>query len=203
MRILTGFIMMLALCQVQANELKGVGLFQTLDKPWFLVALYIDRAKQDEVSPEKLELKVVEGKISVRRYRQLWQDVFAVGQSHDVWQTFGPDLQTFLQMVKGPLQQNDLLVLEHKDNATVVSLNYREHARLSADFLPLLVSTLTGRISAIPELREGLLGGLPDAEQKQLLRKFDKGEPTLGRISETARWLRRTAVADEARVSQL
>ena len=201
MRIFTVLLMSLFVTSVQASELKGVGLFQTLDNPWFLVALYEDK-RQPELGAEKLQFKVVEDKISVRRYRQLWQDVFAVGQERNVWQEFGGDLQAFFQMVKGPLQQNDMLVIERKNGATVVSINYREHLRLNPQFMDVLVSTLTGRISALPELRDGLLGTLPDGEEKRLLRQFDKGEPTLGRISETGRWLRLPA-ASEARVSQL
>ncbi|WP_430462965.1 hypothetical protein ACQUQU_09310 [Thalassolituus sp. LLYu03] len=210
MRFLTGLVLMVCMGMVQASELKGVGLFQTLDNPWFLVALYgekertADKEPAEARLPEKLQLKVVEDKISIRRYRQLWQDVFAVSQERDVWAAHGDDLQSFFQLVKGPLEQNDLLVIERKDGATVVSLNYREHARLSESFLDVLVTTLTGRISAIPELRDGLNGTLPEDEQRRLLRQFDKGEPTLGRISETGRWLRRQpSVVTEARISQL
>jgi len=201
--------LLLLFCSAQtwAADPQGIGMFQTLDKPWFVVALYADGRPDDDgrpMVPQKLELRVVEDSISVRRYRKLWQDVFAVAQEREVWQTYAGDLQAFFQLIKGPLEMNDQLVIEQRAEATVVSINYREHAVLSPGFLPLLVNTLTARIAPVPELRNGLLGELPEDETRSLMRQFDKSEPTLGRISETARWLRRSAPAvTEARLSQL
>ncbi len=205
-RHLTGLCIFLLASLTQAADLQGVGMFQTLDKPWFLVALYTAQPGADEqqAQAEKLELKVVEDKISVRRYRQLWKEVFAVAQDRDVWQTYAGDLNNFFELIKGPLKANDQLVIEATTDATVVSINYREHARLSPGFLPLVVATLTARIAPIPELRDGLLGTLPEDRSRTLLRQMDKGEPTLGRISETARWLRHSRqFTDDARISQL
>ena len=135
-RHLTGLCIFLLASLSQAADLQGVGMFQTLDKPWFLVALYTERQEADEpqAQAEKLELKVVEDKISVRRYRQLWKDVFAVAQNRDVWQTYAGDLNNFFELIKGPLKANDQLVIEATGDATVVSINYREHARPVAGF---------------------------------------------------------------------
>ncbi|UXD88036.1 MULTISPECIES: hypothetical protein [Thalassolituus] len=182
----------------QAAELQGVGIFQTLNKPWFLTALYtteVSAADKSAVTeapqPERLEFKVVEDKISAYRFRQLWQEAFAVVHGDDIWNTYAADLGVFFDLLKGPLKTNDHLIIEQNNGAAVVSLNYREHARLSSGFLPLLVSTLTARIAPIPELKAGLLGELPASEAKTLLLKYDRGEPSLRRIAETARWLRR------------
>jgi hypothetical protein len=191
-RLLTPLLLLLSFALPalgQSTELKGVGRFETLDNP--LVA-------------DKLELKVVEDKVSVRRFRQLWQDVFAVGADRQQWLRHSDDLSRFLELTRGPLKANDYVVIERQGNEAVVSINYREHARLSSEFLTLMVDTLTARIAPIPQLREGLLGMLPDAEQDQLVRQFIRGEPSLGRIGETARWLRRPTVADkQEQVTQL
>lgn len=207
MRLLTPLLLLLSFsCSAlsQSTELKGVGRFETLDNPWFLVALYGETNQQDKLVADKLELKVVEEKVSVRRFRQLWQDVFAVGADRQQWLKHSNDLSRFLELTRGPLKTNDYVVIERQGDEAVVSINYREHARLSAEFLTLMVDTLTARIAPIPELREGLLGMLPDAEQDQLVRQFIRGEPSLGRISETARWLRRMPASDkQEQVTQL
>ena len=210
MRYLVGILFMAVVGLAQATQLQGVGSFQILNEPVFVVGLFAQdnrfaagKKQQNEAAvAEKLEFKVVDDKISIRRYRQLWQDVFAVAQGRDVWDAHSADLQTFFQVIKGPLVNNDQIVLERKDSATIVSVNYRQHAVLSAEFLDLMVSTLTARIAPVPELRAGLLGELPADESNDLLRQFDRSEPTLGRISQTARWLR-IKEDDEPQVSQL
>ncbi|MAK90977.1 MAG: hypothetical protein CMI08_15605 [Oceanospirillaceae bacterium] len=210
MRYLVGILFMAVVGLAQATQLQGVGSFQILNEPVFVVGLFAQdnrfaagQKQQNEAAvAEKLEFKVVDDKISIRRYRQLWQDVFAVAQGRDVWDAHSADLQTFFQVIKGPLVNNDQIVLERKDSATIVSVNYRQHAVLSAEFLDLMVSTLTARIAPVPELRAGLLGELPADESNDLLRQFDRSEPTLGRISQTARWLR-IKEDDEPQVSQL
>ncbi len=206
-RLLTPLLLLLSFALPalgQSTELKGVGRFETLDNPWFLVALYGETDPQQRLVADKLELKVVEDKVSVRRFRQLWQDVFAVGADRQQWLRHSDDLSRFLELTRGPLKANDYVVIERQGNEAVVSINYREHARLSSEFLTLMVDTLTARIAPIPQLREGLLGMLPDAEQDQLVRQFIRGEPSLGRIGETARWLRRPTVADkQEQVTQL
>jgi len=132
----------------QAAELQGVGIFQTLNKPWFLTALYtteVSAADKSAVTeapqPERLEFKVVEDKISAYRFRQLWQEAFAVVHGDDIWNTYAADLGVFFDLLKGPLKTNDHLIIEQNNGAAVVSLNYREHARLSSGFLPLLLFT--------------------------------------------------------------
>lgn len=186
------------------TQLQGIGRFETLNNPWFLLALYGQTDEHGRRSVERLEMKVVEDKLTVRRFRQLWQDVFAVGADRDQWHSHSDDLSRFLELTRGPLKADDFMVFERIGRDVVVSINYREHSRLSAEFLDVLVSTLTGRIAPIPQLRDGLLGLLPDSEQAQLQRQFSSREPTLGRISETGRWLRKARHRQgEAQVSQL
>jgi len=188
MRYLISLLLLTVAGIAQSSQLQGVGSFEELNKPLFVVALY--SADTSLNKPGRLEFKVVDEKISVRHFRKIWQDVFSVAQSRDVWKAYGKDLDEFLKIIKGPLISNDQLVLERHGDKTVVSLNYREHAQLSDEFLDLVVSTLTGRIAPVPVLRDGLLGQLSESERRTLLHKLDSGEPTLGRISETRRWLR-------------
>lgn len=172
---------------VQASELQGVGMFSTLNKPWFMVGVYQDAENQ----PQRLELRMVEEKISAYRFRQLWLEAFAVAHPDDVWTRHQTDLDAFFALWQGPLQRNDHLVIEGQPGVTLVHINYREHARLSADFLPLLMATLTARIAPVPELRAGLLGELPAPQKRLLLRDFELLAPELPRVAETARWLRK------------
>ncbi|WP_420591312.1 hypothetical protein [Bacterioplanoides sp.] len=187
-----------------AADLKGVGLFETLDKPWFATALYTqDRYERLDLSgeqadsedtaetpalPMRLEFKVVEASISQRRFRQLWIDALSA-VDHDSLQGH-QDFTRFLGAVKGSLQQHDYLVLKQEKDHVSLSINYHEHARLSADFLNTLVTVLTAKISPVPALKHGLLGKLPKDTLRGIQRTFDHGEPTLHRISQTARWLR-------------
>jgi len=185
-----------------AADLKGIGMFETLDKPWFATALYVQdkygeqQTEQDasqgsdsaSAIPERLEFKVVEDKISQRRFRQLWLDVLAVVQDQRLLQN--GDMDEFLGAVKGSLKQNDHLVLKQEDDYVSLTINYHEHARLSRDFLASLVDVLIARIAPIPELKHGLMGTLPRDELRGIQRAFDKGEPSLHRISQTSRWLR-------------
>ena len=174
-------------------ELKGVGFFETLDKPWFATALYVqpteDSAAESQILPARLEFKVVEDKISQRRFRQLWMDVMAVVTDQSVF--VGQDFEHFMTAFKGALQKNDLIVLAQEGESVSLTINYHEHARLSADFLGDLVAVLTARIAPIPELKHGLMGTLPRSELQTIQQAFDSGEPSLRRISQTARWLRK------------
>lgn len=195
-------LLLLLSSPVLGADLQGVGVFTTLDKPWFLTGLYTNKEKQ----PQKLEFRIVQEKISAYRFRQLWLDAFAVAHHDLVWERYQNDLDTFFAVLQGPLQSNDHVVIEQQTDATLVHINYREHARLSVDFLPLLVSTLTARIAPVPELRAGLLGELPAAEQRNLMRDYDRASPELRRIAETARWLRKrqqAAAEYSGSVSQL
>lgn len=175
-------------------ELKGIGFFETLDKPWFATALYVQPADSNTTGesfqlPERLEFKVVEDKISQRRFRQLWTDVMAVVTDQSVFS--GQDFEHFMTAVKGALQKNDLIVLAQEGEFVSLTINYHEHARLSSHFLGDLVAVLTARIAPIPELKHGLMGTLPRSELQTIQQAFDSGEPSLRRISQTARWLRK------------
>lgn len=189
---------LLAGWSVQAAELKGVGLFEILDKPWFATALYTQQSRtpgddeQLRAIPERLEFKVVEDNISQRRFRQLWLDVLA-STDYELLADDG-DVALFLGAVKGSLKQDDYLVLQQEDGHVSLSINYHEHAQLSTSFLTTLVGVLTARISPIPELKHGLLGKLPEEQQRGIQKTFDQGEPSLHRISQTRRWLRSQAV---------
>lgn len=181
-----------------AADLEGIGVFETLNQPWFITALYSDSdpvvARADGRPAQRLELKVVEKKISARKFAQLWTDALAVVQSPANLAKIDADLVRFTSVVRGELKEGDHIVLEQRGEKVVVSLNYRDHAELSADFLPMLVNTLTARIAPIPQLKLGLTGGLPADQVRQLLNDFDSTEPSLRRISQTSRWLRNSDV---------
>jgi len=198
-----GMLMVVAFATHSA-DLKGVGLFETLDKPWFVTALYVedhyDQNHDDQGStpeqslptaqqrPIRLEFKVVEDRISQRRFRQLWQGVMAVVQDQSL--LLNPDFERFLSVIKGPLKQHDHIVLKREQDHVALHINYHQHARLSEDFLTDLVQVLTARIAPIPELKHGLMGKLSRAELRDIQQTFDRGEPSLHRISQTSRWLR-------------
>lgn len=182
-------VLLLCFCMpLQAEELKGVGLFQTLNKSWFMTALYM---KQEQ--PSRLELRIMEDKLSAFRFRELWLDALAVGGTSESRQRISGEIDAFLSVMRGPLRENDRVVISQDRDDTIVAINYREHLRLSAEFLPLMVAALTNRIALVPELRTALLGQLPDDQQQSLLRSFDRMSPSLGRVAETARWLRQSA----------
>lgn len=193
---------------VQAADLKGVGLFETLDKPWFATALYVGgRGQQRDAVPAKepwqslpqrLELKVVEDGISQRRFRQLWQDALSAVSTESLTAT--KDISRFLNAVKGPLKQHDYLVLKQEKDHVSLTINYYEHARLSVDFLRALVGVLTAKIAPVPALKHGLLGKLPKERMRVIQRTLDQGEPSLHRIAQTARWLRKSADTEKKNV---
>ncbi|MBE0483297.1 MAG: hypothetical protein IBX52_07320 [Bacterioplanes sp.] len=188
---------------VHALELRGVGSFETLGSAWFLVAMYTDLsgASRPEVDAErglqdvhKLELRVVAPTISVRRFEQLWLDALSIALPAEVRQDLQSDMGQFLAIMRGPLKQHDQILLERSGDGVRVSLNYREHGHVSVAFLDALATSLTARVSAVPIARQGLLGMLSDQDARRLLVQFDQSEPSLQRISETARWLRRREV---------
>ncbi len=180
-------LMMCWVLPVQALDLQGVGIFTTLNKSWFITGLY----SNDQQQAKRLDFRVVDEKITAYRFRQLWLEALSVVHSDATLQRHHQDIESFFNVVYGPLQLNDHLIVEQQPDATIIQLNYREHARLSAEFLPLLVETLTARIAPVPELRAGLLGELPPAEQRNIMREFDRSAPELRRIAETSRWLRK------------
>lgn len=196
-------LFMLTLAPVHSLELRGVGSFETLGSAWFLVAMYTDvsAGSRPEVDVErglqdvqKMELRVVAPVISVRRFEQLWLDVLSITSSAEARQAMQADMTHFLAIMQGPLKQHDHVLLERHDDGVRISLNYREHGHVSTAFLDALVASLTARVSAVPIARQGLLGMLSDQDARRLLVQFDQSEPSLQRISETARWLRRREV---------
>lgn len=171
-----------------AASLQGVGVFETLNKPWFMVGLYSSNSQPDIV--DRLELRVMEEKISQHRFRKLWVEALAVSHHESVWQKHANEFELFFSILHGPLKLNDQLVLEREGEEAVLSINLREHARFSAEFIDVLATSMTGKIVLSPELRAGLLGEISSKERRDLLRDYDRLSPSLGRISETARWLR-------------
>lgn len=177
-----------------AAEFEGIGVFETLNKPWFLTALYADYDSAPGERQLRMEIKVLEDKITARKFRQLWLEVMAVGQSQAALKSLQRDFDAFASVIKGTLRTGDHLVLEQRGDHVAVSLNYSDHAQLSAEFLPTLVKTLTARIAPIPELKRGLTGKLAAREKRELLNQFDSTEPSLRRIAQTSRWLRQSDV---------
>ncbi len=189
MRLLvSSFILFFLVNVANAANLQGVGVFETLNKPWFMVALYVDKSQPQNTN--RLEIRVIERQISQQRFRQLWMDALAIAHQDNVWEKHDNEFELFFSILQGPLQINDQLVLERHDNESVLKINLREHARFSSDFIEVLTVSLTGKIVLSPQLKTGLLGELPRKEAGNLLRDFDRLSPSLSRIAETARWLR-------------
>lgn len=195
--------LLLAVVPVHGLELRGVGSFETLGTRWFLVAMYseVSASSRTEVDSErglqdvsKLELRVMAPSVSVRRFEQLWLDALSVAISFDDRQRLQSDMAQFLSIMQDSFKQHDQVLLERQGDKVRISVNYREHGHVSAAFLDALVTSLTARVSAVPVARQGLLGLLPDQDARRLLVQFDQSEPSLQRISETARWLRQRNV---------
>lgn len=176
-----------------AANLQGVGVFETLNKPWFMVGLYVDKNQPQEVS--RLEFRVVEQRISQQRFRQLWVEALAVAHEDSTWKKYEEEFEQFFSILQGPLKANDHLELERSSSATVLKINLREHAQFSPDFIEVLATSMIGKIVLSPQLKTGLLGELPRKEANQLLRSFERMSPSLGRIAETSRWLRTPTTA--------
>ncbi|MCY0964118.1 hypothetical protein [Parathalassolituus penaei] len=190
--VLTVLLCVLVTSVADAKSNLSIGSFEILDKEWFVVSL--SQSSPDNFAQPRVgtlfEMKALADDISPRRFRQLWQDALAVNESADIWHKYSRDFDLFFQVVQAPLIKGDHLVLEQGEDSVVVSVNHYEHARLSAGFLGMVLQTLTARIAPIPELKQGLLAQLPEAEQKRLSSEFSNGEVSLQRIGETARWLR-------------
>ena len=131
----------------QAASLQGVGVFETLNKPWFMVGLYSSNSQPEVV--DRLEIRVVEEKISQHRFRKLWVEALAVAHHDKVWQQHDHEFEHFFSILHGPLKLNDQLVLEREGDETILNINLREHARFSAEFIDVLAASLTeiGRAS--------------------------------------------------------
>src|SRR5690554_2343933 len=160
-----------------AANLQGIGVFETLNKPWFMVGLYVDK------------------RISQQRFRQLWVEALAVAHEDSTWKKYEEEFEQFFSILQGPLKANDHLELERNSSATVLKINLREHAQFSPDFIEVLATSMIGKIVLSPQLKTGLLGELPRKEANQLLRSFERMSPSLGRIAETSRWLRTPTTA--------
>lgn len=171
-----------------AADLQGVGVFETLNKPWFMVGLYTSKSQPGVT--HRLEFRVVEQRISQQRFRQLWVEALSVAHGEGVWEKHADEFEQFFSILQGPLQANDQLVMERQADETILKINLREHTRFSSDFIEVLASSMTGKIVLSPQLKAGLLSELSRKQTESLLREFDRMSPSLGRIAETARWLR-------------
>ncbi|MDP2504902.1 MULTISPECIES: hypothetical protein [unclassified Oceanobacter] len=182
---------------------RTYGNFEVLGKSWFLVALNntAESGKQGTVTEgTRLELKVVEDEISPRRFRQLWMEALASAGTTHKMADYQQDLDRFFSSVKGALLKDDRISLELQSGDTVLVINHYDHAHLSAEFMSLLVDSLTARIAPIPQLRQGLLGLIEPEQMIALENEFHAEEIPLQRISQTSRWLR---FPSKTRVSQL
>lgn len=188
MRILLLSLLLSFSFSASAANLQGVGVFETLNKPWFMVGLYVEHS-QPEVT-NRLELRVIEEKISQQRFRQLWVDALSIAHKDNVWERHVDEFEQFFSVLQGPLKLNDQLVIERQLDESILKINLREHARFSAEFMDVLATSMTGKIVLSPKLKAGLLGELPRKETESLMRNYERMSPSLGRIAETARWLR-------------
>lgn len=173
---------------VSASSLQGLGMFEVLNKPWFMVGLHSERSQPGITS--SIEIRIVEERITQQRFRQLWIDAFAISLSDEVWQRHAADFEHIVSLLHGPLLASDQIVLERQGRESVLSINLKEHARYSSELIDVIVTALTNRVVLSSTLRAGLLGQLSDKEARDLNRDFYRLIPSLSRIAETSRWLR-------------
>jgi len=68
-------VFILFFSSVQAAELQGVGMFSTLNKPWFFTGLY-----QQDGQPARLEFRIVEEKIMAFNLLKLEKVVLSIAE---------------------------------------------------------------------------------------------------------------------------
>lgn len=181
--------------QQVVTELQGYGAFSHLNKDWMLIALYADKTEENgdfnSQDVQRLEIKIATDKFSNRRFRSLWLEALSIEHGADKIEAMDKDLQTFFDMLQGPLIEADTLVIERAENGTNININYHQLATVSAEFLPLIVQSLVGKHPPTQALKSGLLGESGLRDQMNLSIRFERLEPTLPRISEVSRWGKR------------
>jgi hypothetical protein len=181
----------------QNSELQGYGAFSNLNKIWMLMALYSEMATETNSveQPQRLEIKIATKKISSRRFRSLWLETLAVEHGTSKVAAMQSELKQFFNILKGPLQQGDSLIIERTESASEVRINYHTLVRLSRNFLPTMVQSLVGKHPPTQALKAGLMGREGLREQTNLSIHFERLEPTLPRIAEISRWGKQMVVS--------
>ncbi|WP_221799710.1 hypothetical protein [Oceanobacter mangrovi] len=203
MKLITAWFLMLVVSMpaFAAGE-RSFGAFELLGKEWFVVSLSdVEAAKGVVHDGDRLEFKVAEQEISQRRFQTLWTDALSSSGADIQLHRFGTDMKTFFGAIKGPLEQGDYLALERQGKVAVLTINHYEHAILSGEFMDMVVAALTDRIAPIPVLRQGLTNEISQLDRRKLERRFTNEDVSLGRVNQTARWLRYDN--DNSSVSQL
>ena len=181
----------------QNSELQGYGAFSNLNKVWMLMALYSEVVTETNSveQPQRLEIKIATKKISSRRFRSLWLETLAVEHGTSKVAAMQSELKQFFNILKGPLQQGDSLIIERTESASEVRINYHTLARLSRNFLPTMVQSLVGKHPPTQALKAGLMGREGLREQTNLSIHFERLEQTLPRIAEISRWEKQMVVS--------
>jgi hypothetical protein len=186
-----------SISNAEEAELQGYGAFSNLNKDWMLMALYSDKTEDvaQSLRPHRLEIKIATERFSQRRFRSLWLNALAIEHGADKMAAMQTELTQFFNIIQKPLKAGDTLIIERIQlgNAvrSEVRINYHTLAKLSADFLPLVVQSLVGKHPPTQALKTGLTGEDSLREQTNLAIRFDRLEPTLPRISEISRWGKR------------
>ncbi|GMG87151.1 TonB family protein [Biformimicrobium ophioploci] len=193
-----GLFTMGALAQPLMN---GLALNQEFNKDSYIAAFYSETLTSDrnaalsERSARRLEVRVVEERLSARRLRSQWIEGIAINNGSDVLTAQSDNMVSFANMFRGRLYAGDNLAVEYKPNAPVViTLNGKELGQVNDPaFFNVLLRAWIGPVPPSSDFREGLLSsGNVDSG---LALTFESLQPSAERVAATRGASRTVAAA--------
>lgn len=171
-------------------QLNGVAPYTKLGQEQFLAGLYLPGTTADVTTAlnaggeRRMELRITADNISARSLNRVWIEGMAINIAADTLQKNADGMVAFNNLLKGRLQQGDVLLVDDLPNEGIkVSLNgvELERIRRAPDLFNMLLSTWIGSVPLSSDFRSQIMAaGQIDAN---LLSRYRGTEPSAERVA--------------------
>ena len=187
------FVFATAIYSQAAPLLNGVALEQQFNKDRFIAAVYSDTLTDnagillDNSTGRRLEVRIVAGSLSARRFRNQWMEGIAINNPGDTLRRRADDMVAFANLLKGRFQTGDRLTVDFSavTGTSSVALNGTVLGEIeNRDFFNTLLRAWIGPVPPSSDFRDSLLaaGDVPPS----LRGAFEQLKPSSARIAEVA-----------------
>lgn len=167
-------------------HLNGLAVQSELRSDWFINGLYLSSKADNtdailsDLSPKRMELKVLADSLSGRRLSRLWiERIRSNNHPNDVLSK-AQEVRKFAAAAGQNLEKNDIITIDYVNDSTVVSINGSEQARFSGGLFNLVLNTWIGTLPPSKEYKSAILG---QSSFDSLLSRYSGISPSAARIA--------------------
>lgn len=171
-----------------APLLNGVAMYSELGSEKFMAGLYstaLSGSANDILasdSEKRIEVRVVDERLSTRRFKRMWIEGIAINSSTTELETHAENMAKFSNMLKVRMKRGDVFSIEKKSEFINVALNGTSLGELDDPvFFDLLLRTWIGFVPLSSDFRDNLLK--QGSIKPELLSRFEQIQPTPERVA--------------------